>query len=156
MVSLFLHIVRESRGRVRCCRSVGEIQQAVEQGALAAVLHMEGAEAINRNFEFLDVLHATGLRSLGIWKRRWSAKSRAGNARARLRRAAHRKTLLQELAACAGTNVGKQPYVAFHVYGVGLFDFRSSGHKLLSKVYRSQRSAARWRPQGQSLPSDNG
>jgi membrane dipeptidase len=70
MVSLFLRIVRESRGRVRFCRSVGEIRQAVEQGALAAVLHMEGAEAIDPNFEFLDVLHAAGLRSLGpVWSR---------------------------------------------------------------------------------------
>jgi membrane dipeptidase len=70
MVSLFLRIVRESRGRVRCCRSVSEIQRAVEQGALAAVLHMEGAEAIDPNFEFLDVLHAAGLRSLGpVWSR---------------------------------------------------------------------------------------
>ena len=70
MVSLLLRIVRESRGRVRICRSVSEIQQALEQGALAAVLHMEGAEAIDPNFEFLDVLHAAGLRSLGpVWSR---------------------------------------------------------------------------------------
>lgn len=68
MVSLLLRIVRESRGRVRICRSVSDIQQAIEQGALAVVLHMEGAEAIDPNFEFLDVLHAAGLRSLGpVW-----------------------------------------------------------------------------------------
>ena len=37
---------------------------------LAAVLHMEGAEAIDPKFEFLDVLHAAGLRSLGpVWSR---------------------------------------------------------------------------------------
>jgi membrane dipeptidase len=70
MVSLLLRIVRESRGRVRICRSVSDIQQAIEQGALAVVLHMEGAEAIDPNFEFLDVLHAAGLRSLGpVWSR---------------------------------------------------------------------------------------
>jgi membrane dipeptidase len=70
MVSLLLRIARESRGRVRVCRSVSDIQQAFEQGALAAVLHMEGAEAIDTNFEFLDVLHAAGLRSLGpVWSR---------------------------------------------------------------------------------------
>jgi membrane dipeptidase len=70
MVSLLLRIVRESQGRVRICRSVGEIQQALEQGALAAVLHMEGAEAIDPNFELLDVLYAAGLRSLGpVWSR---------------------------------------------------------------------------------------
>jgi membrane dipeptidase len=70
MVSLLLRIVRDSRGRVQFCKSVGEIHQALEQGALAAVLHMEGAEAIDPNFEFLDVLHAAGLRSLGpVWSR---------------------------------------------------------------------------------------
>jgi membrane dipeptidase len=70
MVSILLRIARESRGRVRVCRSVSDIQQAIEQGALAAVLHMEGAEAIDPNFEFLDVLHAGGLRYLGpVWSR---------------------------------------------------------------------------------------
>jgi membrane dipeptidase len=37
---------------------------------LAPVLHIEGAEAIDANFEFLDVLYAAGLRSLGpVWSR---------------------------------------------------------------------------------------
>ena len=37
---------------------------------LAAVLHIEGAEAIDATFELLDVLYAAGLRSLGpVWSR---------------------------------------------------------------------------------------
>jgi hypothetical protein len=37
---------------------------------LASVLHIEGAEAIDPNFEFLDVLYEAGLRSLGpVWSR---------------------------------------------------------------------------------------
>jgi len=37
---------------------------------LAPVLHIEGAEAIDPNFEFLDVLYEAGLRSLGpVWSR---------------------------------------------------------------------------------------
>ena len=37
---------------------------------LATVLHIEGAEAIDPNFEFLDVLVEAGLRSLGpVWSR---------------------------------------------------------------------------------------
>ena len=37
---------------------------------LAPVLHIEGAEAIDPNFELLDVLYAAGLRSLGpVWSR---------------------------------------------------------------------------------------
>jgi membrane dipeptidase len=70
MVSLLLRIERESQGRVRICRSVTDIQQALEEGVLALVLHIEGAEAIDPNFELLDVLYEAGLRSLGpVWSR---------------------------------------------------------------------------------------
>ena len=70
MISLLLRIEAESQGRVRLCRDVGEIRQCIKDGALAAVLHMEGAETIDPKFEFLDVLHAAGLRSLGpVWSR---------------------------------------------------------------------------------------
>src|SRR5436190_2923216 len=70
MVSLLLRIERESQGRVRVCRDVDEIQQGLEDGVLATVLHMEGAEAIDPDFELLDVLYAAGLRSVGpVWSR---------------------------------------------------------------------------------------
>jgi membrane dipeptidase len=70
MVSLLLRIERESQGRVRICREVDDIQESLVQGALAAVLHLEGAEAIDAKFELLDVLYEAGLRSLGpLWSR---------------------------------------------------------------------------------------
>ena len=70
MMSLLLRIERQSRGRVRLCRTVGDIESCMGDGALAAVLHIEGAEAIAANFEVLDVLYAAGLRSLGpVWSR---------------------------------------------------------------------------------------
>jgi membrane dipeptidase len=70
MASLLLRIERESEGRVRICRNTGDIRLAMEQGVLAPVLHIEGAEAIDPDFEVLDVLHAAGLRSLGpVWSR---------------------------------------------------------------------------------------
>jgi membrane dipeptidase len=56
MVSLLLRIERESQGRVRVCRNVDDIQQGIEDGVLAPVLHIEGAEAIDPSFELLDVL----------------------------------------------------------------------------------------------------
>ena len=65
MVSLLLRIERESKGRVRICRNVTDIQQALKDDVLAPVLHIEGAEAIDPNFELLDVLYEAGLRSLG-------------------------------------------------------------------------------------------
>jgi membrane dipeptidase len=70
MAALLLRIERESRGAVRVCRSVDEIEQCLKDGALAPVLHIEGAEAIDPDFELLDVLYQTGLRSLGpVWSR---------------------------------------------------------------------------------------
>ena len=70
MVSLLFRIARESQGRVRVCRSVSDIHRCIEEGVLAAVVHIEGAEAIDSKFETLEVLHAAGLRSLGpVWSR---------------------------------------------------------------------------------------
>ena len=70
MLSLLLRIERESQGRVRICRDLSDIHRCLTDGALAAVLHIEGAEAIDQNFELLDVLYEAGLRSLGpVWSR---------------------------------------------------------------------------------------
>ena len=70
MVSLLLRIERESQGRVRICRNINDIQQGLKDGVLVPVLHIEGAEAIDPNFELLDVLYEAGLRSLGpVWSR---------------------------------------------------------------------------------------
>ncbi len=70
MAALLLRIERESQGRLRVCRTSGDIESAIADDALAAVLHIEGAEAIDANLDLLDVLHAAGLRSLGpVWSR---------------------------------------------------------------------------------------
>ena len=70
MMSLLLRIERESRGRVRICHNVSNIRQRLADGVLAPVLHIEGAEAIDPNFEILDVLYEAGVRSLGpVWSR---------------------------------------------------------------------------------------
>ena len=52
------------------CRTAAEIRTAIAAGRLAAVFHIEGAEAIDPELEALEVLHAAGLRSLGpVWSR---------------------------------------------------------------------------------------
>lgn len=67
--SLF-RLERVSNGAVRICRSVTEIRRSVEEGALAAVFHVEGAEAIDENFDALELFYQAGLRSLGpVWSR---------------------------------------------------------------------------------------
>jgi membrane dipeptidase len=70
MAALLFRIERESKGRVRVCRNCGDIESCLADDAVAAVLHIEGAEAIDANFELLDVLYEAGLRSLGpVWSR---------------------------------------------------------------------------------------
>ena len=57
-------------GAVALCRSVADIRSAMAAGTMAAVMHLEGAEAIGPDLDALDVLHAAGLRSLGpVWSR---------------------------------------------------------------------------------------
>ncbi len=61
---------RTSKSQIRICRSVAELRAAMAAGQLAMSLHIEGAEAIDTDFNALEVLHAAGLRSLGIvWSR---------------------------------------------------------------------------------------
>jgi membrane dipeptidase len=70
MLSLLYRIERESEGRVRVCRDAKDIERCLKDDALAAVPHIEGAEAIDANLELLDVLYEAGLRSLGpVWSR---------------------------------------------------------------------------------------
>jgi len=62
---------RESDGAFTLCRSVADIERAMAEDSIAAVLHIEGAEAIDTDFNALEVLHAAGLRSLGpVWSRK--------------------------------------------------------------------------------------
>jgi membrane dipeptidase len=59
----------EAAGHLRVCTSADEVEGAVADGVLAAVPHLEGAEAIV-DVDVLEVLHALGLRSLGpVWSR---------------------------------------------------------------------------------------
>lgn len=57
-------------GAVSLCRTAQDIRTAMERGIIAAVFHMEGAEAIDRDLTMLDVLYGVGLRSIGpVWSR---------------------------------------------------------------------------------------
>lgn len=70
MAAILLRLVAESDGAIRLCRSRAEIDAAVADGALATVMHIEGAEAIDTDFYALEVLYEAGLRSIGpVWSR---------------------------------------------------------------------------------------
>lgn len=60
----------EDLGALKICRTVGELRQCLEKGTMAAIMHMEGAEAIDADLHALEVLYHAGLRSLGpVWSR---------------------------------------------------------------------------------------
>jgi membrane dipeptidase len=61
----------ERSGAVRLARTVEDLDVAREDdGPPAAVLHLEGAEAIDPDLESLELWYAAGLRSLGpVWSR---------------------------------------------------------------------------------------
>jgi membrane dipeptidase len=65
------HLLRlEREGHVAVARGPGDLDAAREAGVLAAVAHIEGAEAIDPELHALELLHAAGLRSLGpVWSR---------------------------------------------------------------------------------------
>ena len=60
----------ERDGHLRIVRTVADLDAAREDGVLAAVMHHEGAEAIDPGLHALELWYAAGLRSLGpVWSR---------------------------------------------------------------------------------------
>jgi membrane dipeptidase len=69
-MSTLFRLESESAGQVKVVRTVNELETCLHNGTLAAILHMEGAEAIDTELNTLHVLYAAGLRSLGpVWSR---------------------------------------------------------------------------------------
>ena len=63
-------VALERAGAVRVARGIADVDAARDGGLPAAVLHLEGAEAIDPQLEALTLWHAAGLRSLGlVWSR---------------------------------------------------------------------------------------
>ncbi|MCY3779016.1 MAG: dipeptidase [Chloroflexi bacterium] len=57
-------------GRIKVVRTADDLQTCIDNDVLAAILHFEGAEAIDEEFDALEVFYQAGLRSLGIvWSR---------------------------------------------------------------------------------------
>jgi membrane dipeptidase len=69
-VHLVKQTVAESNGQVALATTVAEIEDCMQHGVLAIVLHFEGAEAIQSDLSDLEAYYQQGLRSLGIvWSR---------------------------------------------------------------------------------------
>ncbi|WP_026479635.1 dipeptidase [Ahrensia sp. 13_GOM-1096m] len=60
----------EKRGALTICRTAADIRLALKSGKMAAIFHIEGAEAIDPDLNTLEVLYQAGLRSIGpVWSR---------------------------------------------------------------------------------------
>lgn len=72
-VSMFARMRRlagELPDDVAICLDADQVRGAMDGGRIAVVPHVEGAECIDTGLDALDVLHAAGLRSLGlVWSR---------------------------------------------------------------------------------------
>jgi membrane dipeptidase len=70
MMARLFRLARASDGQMRVIRTVEELEACLQNGGFAALLHMEGAEAIDADMEALEVFYQAGLRSLGpVWSR---------------------------------------------------------------------------------------
>ena len=70
MAGHLMWMERASQGALKICRTAAELRTCLEAGTIAAVMHMEGAEAIGPDLDALYAFHAMGLRSLGpVWSR---------------------------------------------------------------------------------------
>ncbi len=60
----------ERSGALAICTTTADIRSAMASGTISAILHFEGAEAIDPGLDALHSFHAAGLRSLGpVWSR---------------------------------------------------------------------------------------
>lgn len=70
MMASLLRVEKLSKGQVKVVRTHRQLTSAIDRGVLAAVMHIEGVEAIRTDLDALGVLYETGLRSLGpVWSR---------------------------------------------------------------------------------------
>jgi membrane dipeptidase len=70
MIGTLYRIEAEAHGAARIVRTVAEIEACMATGALAMILHFEGAEPLDPELLSLPVFYAAGLRSIGlVWSR---------------------------------------------------------------------------------------
>ncbi|WP_162652067.1 dipeptidase [Lentilitoribacter sp. Alg239-R112] len=67
-VAILHHL--EKIGALKVCTTTSELRECMANGIIAAIMHIEGAEAIDEDLYALDLFYRAGLRSLGpVWSR---------------------------------------------------------------------------------------
>ncbi len=63
--------IEESPGLFRVCRNMAEVRAATDDGEVALMLAMEGADPIGNDLDLLTIFYELGVRCLGpVWSRR--------------------------------------------------------------------------------------
>lgn len=69
-VDLLKRTIAASQGEMELIRTYGQLVDCLDRGVFGAILHYEGAEAIDPDFAVLRLSYELGLRSLGLtWSR---------------------------------------------------------------------------------------
>lgn len=69
-IATMYRLERQSEGQLKVVHTTDELKNCIEKQVIAAVLHFEGAEAIDTDLDALHVFYQAGLRSLGLaWSR---------------------------------------------------------------------------------------
>jgi membrane dipeptidase len=66
MLGRLIALEREADGTCRIVRTAAELQEALDEGTFAILLHFEGAEPLDPEGRALEVFYAAGLRSIGL------------------------------------------------------------------------------------------
>lgn len=66
MLGKLIRLEEESQGQCKIVRTAAEIQECMDNGTFAILLHIEGAEPLDAEGDTLEVFYAAGLRSVGI------------------------------------------------------------------------------------------
>ncbi|CAN5771620.1 dipeptidase [soil metagenome] len=66
MLGKLIRLEAESQGQCKIVRTATEIQECMDNGTFAILLHIEGAEPLDAKGDTLEVFYAAGLRSVGI------------------------------------------------------------------------------------------
>ncbi len=70
MTARLFRIEEQSQGQVKIVRTADELAHCLAHGIFCAILHFEGAEAIDEELNALEVFYKAGLRSIGpVWSR---------------------------------------------------------------------------------------
>ena len=70
MAAILSRMEKASNGAAKICLTATDVRECLNSNTIAMIMHIEGAEAIDDDFNSLEVLYNAGLRSVGpVWSR---------------------------------------------------------------------------------------